>query len=337
MMLSHSAKECYLTCPKKWELYYKEKLRSKYISSALFFGAALDEALNVLLLDKKKNLTEEEKELLKFSPLEIFLREFKNVKILGKKVDISQSEYAQYYKSDLDIKLLEPQDHKSVIEFANKLEIELQSFDDIEKFVEEVHLNLKAKQKLDIETQKVYNNICWFSLYRKGVLLLQEYEQQIMPEIEEVFEIQKRIVLPDGEDEFVGVIDLICSFNSESGVKYVCDNKSSSQPYKQDSVALSAQLAGYSEHEENENCAYIVLEKKLRKREPRTRSQIIKDKMPEETKNQTFDELTHVFHEINACNFEKNMDNCFQYGRKCEYYDYCRTGDLKGLQYKDKK
>lgn len=337
MRLSHSAKDCYLTCPKKWELYYKQKLRSRYIGSALVFGSAIDEALNTMLLEKKKELTEEEQELLELTPEETFLKHFKTARILKDQVDIRKSDQIYYFKSDLDLQLLEAKDHKKVLDFSKEVGIELETFENIEQFVEEVHLNLKAKQKLDTETQKVYNYICWLSLCQKGLLLLDEYRKNIMPEIEEVFDVQKRISLPDGDDEFVGVIDVICSFHSEPGVKYVCDNKTSSRPYKQDSVSLSAQLAGYSEYEENDNCAYIVLEKKLRKREPRVRSAIIKDRMPEEMKNQTFDELTEVFHEINAGNFEKNMDNCFQYGRKCDYYSHCRTGCLEGLDYKDKK
>lgn len=337
MKLSHSAKKCYLTCPKKWELYYKQKLRSKYVGSALVFGGAIDEALNTMLLEKKKELTKEEQELAELTPEETFLNYFKITRILNNQLDIRKSDKVYYFKSDLDLDLLQAKDHKKVLEFANELGIELKSFGDIEQFLEEVNLSLKAKQRLDTETQRVYNYICWLSLYQKGLLLIDEYRKKIMPEIEEVFEVQKRISLPDGDDEFVGVIDVICSFHSESGIKYVCDNKTSSRPYKQDSVALSAQLAGYSEYEENENCAFIVLEKKLRKREPRVRSAIIKDKMPEETKDETFDELTHVFHEINEGNFEKNMDNCFQYGRKCDYFEYCRTGSLEGLEYKEKK
>ena len=338
MRLSHTGKETYLTCPKKWELYYKEKLRSTLVGSALFFGGAIDEALNRMLLEKKKELTEEEQDLMDFTPEQLFEDHFRNVRILDKKLDISQSSQALYYKSDLDVTLLEPTDYSSVITFANTIDIDLQNARDVAQFIEEAQTQMKAG--LDEDTQKVYNYLCWLSLLRKGYMLIDAYRKHVMPQIEEVFDVQKRISLPDENDEFIGVIDLICSFNSEPGVKYVCDNKTSSRAYKEDSVRTSEQLAAYSEHEEIRNCAYIVLEKKIRKREPKTRSDIIKDKMPESMINETFEKLTEVFYGINEEHFEKNMDACFQYGRRCEYYDYCRTGDLKNLKYmkpKEKK
>lgn len=338
MRLSHTAKEMYLTCPKKWELYYKEKLRSTQIGSALFFGAAIDEALNRMLLDKKKKLTEEEEDLLSFTPEQIFENYLKNVRVLTKVINISTSSQAMYYKSDLDISLLEPSDFKEVIRFANTLDINLENVGDVTEFVTEAQEQMKAG--LDEDTQRVYNQVCWFSLLRKGYMLIEAYRTQIMPEIEEVFDVQKRISLPDGDDEFVGVIDLVCSFTSEPGVKYVCDNKTSSRSYKQDSVRTSEQLAAYSEYEGNAKCAYIVVEKKLRKREPRVRCNIIKDTMPTEMVDNTFDKLTDVFHGINEGSFDKDMEACFQYGRKCEYFQNCRTGDTKNLEYvkyKEKK
>jgi len=336
MRLSHSAKETYLTCPKKWELHYKQRLRSKFIGSALFFGAAIDEALNRLLLDKKKTkFTKEDKLLLKLSPEETFIKHFTNVYVQDKTIDISKSNQAMYYKSDLDLSLIQSKDYSKIFLFADSLDITLNNFLEISEFVEEAQKLMK--KGLDNSTQRLYNYITWLSLCEKGLLLINTYKNQIMPQIEEVFEVQKRIVLPDGEDEFVGVIDLICSFYDEPGVKYICDNKTSSQPYKQDSVCLSSQLAGYSEYEENDNCAYIVLEKKIRKREPKTRTSIIKDKMPKEMVDKTFETLTEVFHKISEENFEKNLDACYQYGRKCPYYNYCRTNDLTNLKYLKKK
>ena len=50
--LSHSARETFETCGYKYELHYNKRLRSILTSSALLFGSAFDEALNVLLLDR---------------------------------------------------------------------------------------------------------------------------------------------------------------------------------------------------------------------------------------------------------------------------------------------
>ncbi len=335
MRLSHTAKETYLTCPQKWKLYYQDKLRSTLIGSALFFGSAIDEALNRLLLEKKSELTEEEKALMEFTPEATFVSSFSQARVANETVRIATSEQAMYYKSDLDIDLLDDGDYKDIEDFGSIVEIILKNRSDVEAFTEECQELFK--KGVDTDTQRMYNYICWLSLKQKGLMLIDAYRKQVMPEIEEVFDVQKRISLPDGDDEFMGYIDAILSFNSESGVKYVCDNKTSSRPYKQDSVQTSEQLACYSEHEENDKCAFIVLEKKLRKREPKVRSNIIKDTMPEETINDTFDKITEVFEGVSEEKFEKNFDACYQYGRKCEYYDYCRTGDLKNLKYVGKK
>jgi hypothetical protein len=331
MRLSHTAKETYLTCPQKWKLYYQDKLRSTLIGSALFFGSAIDDALNRMLLEKKSELTEEEKALMEFTPEATFVGSFSQARVANDIVRIATSEQAMYYKSDLDIDLLNDGDYKDIKDFGEEVEIILENRTEVESFVEECQQLFK--KGVDTDTQRLYNYICWLSLKQKGLMLIEAYRKDIMPEIEEVFDVQKRISLPDGDDEFMGYIDAILSFNSESGVKYVCDNKTSSRPYKQDSVGVSEQLAGYAEHEGISKCAFIVLEKKLRKREPRVRTQIIKDTMPETTVDETFDKLTDVFNGISEEHFDKDFDSCYQYGRKCEYYQQCRTGDLKNLKY----
>lgn len=54
--ISHSAWGKYLTCGKLYDLHYNHRLRPKGTSSALVFGTAIDEALNVLLLKKDLGL-----------------------------------------------------------------------------------------------------------------------------------------------------------------------------------------------------------------------------------------------------------------------------------------
>lgn len=54
--ISHSAWNKYLTCPKMYDLHYNKRLRPQGTSSALVFGSAVDEALNVLLLKKDLGL-----------------------------------------------------------------------------------------------------------------------------------------------------------------------------------------------------------------------------------------------------------------------------------------
>jgi hypothetical protein len=338
MYLSHSAKEMYLTCPKKWQLHYQDKLRSELVGSALFFGSAFDEAQNRMLLEKKKTLDMSETLLMNQTSEETFISCFSKVWIIDQYVDIAKSEKAMYYKSDLDTELLEPKDYKEIFEFAKELKIDVSCPDSTQAFTEECQAIFK-KGTVDTETQRLYNFITWLSVKNKGLLMLQAYEEQVMPLIEEVFDVQKKISLKDDDSELRGVIDVICSFHTEPGIKYVCDNKTSSRAYKEDSVSISEQLSTYAEHEQINRCAYLVTEKKLRKRSPRVRCTVIKDTISDEFINKTFDTITEVFHNIKDEKFDKDFDACFQYGRKCPYFDYCRTGEVKNLRYvpKEKK
>lgn len=335
--LSHSASQKYQECSEKWRLHYREKLRSTRLASPLFFGSALDDALGRICLEKKKELTDAEKLLMNSDEFETFDSSFSRVYSNGNYLEIAQSPLADYFASDYTLELLEDGDFENIFVYGNSLDFEIDSSEAVDLFIEETKQMLKNKVKLDENTQRLRNYIIWLSLRRKGHLMLKEYRVQILPLIHEVFAIQDQVSLPDSEDEFIGYIDLICSFKDEENVKYVVDHKTSSRPYKQDSVLESDQLAAYSEYAEIDKCAFIVLNKKIYKREPIIKMQVIKDVMPNEKVDETFDKISEVLYNIKAENFEQNFDACFSYGRKCDYYNYCREKSLKNLVYTGKK
>lgn len=329
MKLSHSAKEKYLTCPEKWRLYYQEKLRSKKLNSPLFFGRAIDEALNRILLDKKAELTEEEKEIFKKTEREIFIDNMLKTIHNNDVVDLPKNKDCLYFKSDVDTSLLDLEDIKDLDTYSK--EVDYVGIFNPDAFISYCHERFKNKKQLTKEEQLLYNYTAWKCLYRKGLMLLEAYRRQILPQIENVITIQEKVELPDEDDIFIGYIDFIASFVEEPGVEYVCDNKTSSKAYKKDSVRTSPQLSIYSEYKENDNCAFIVLEKKIRKRSPKVRTSIIKDKINELQRDETFDNITNVYHDIKDGKFFKNKENCFQFGRPCEYYKLCHYGDKSDL------
>lgn len=332
--LSHSSVEKYLQCPKKWELHYRKKLRPDYTGSALFLGSALDEAFGRLLLDKKSSLTEEEAELKKHSAEDIFRENMNNIQINRKTLSLSETlPNLRFFKSDCDLSLLEARDRIEICEYA---EFEIRPTE-LEQFVEEFQQMLKNKTQPEQVEQNVYNYICHYSLYRKGLLLIEAYRQEIIPKIHEVYEIQKKIEINDGDDLYMGYIDFTASFVDDPNTVYVIDNKTSSKPYKDDSVRKSQQLASYCEYMQTNSAAYIVVEKKLRKREPRVRTQIIRDTIPEETFDAVFDKISEVFYNIEENNFPMVKDQegdkaCFAFGQRCEFFDYCRNGSKKFLK-----
>jgi len=326
--LSHSASQKYQGCAYQYKLHYIDRLRSAYIGSALIFGTALDDAFSRLLLEKKRTLSDADRLLMVPTAKETFLSSMSKTFLNNGYLDVDKSSQIKYFKSDCDVSLLSDTNRQQVSDHAGEMGFDVDP-DNIEQFVEEFRAIKYPENENEIS---VYNYICWLSLVKKGLLLIDSYVENVIPKIHEVFDIQKEICLPDEDGNgVIGYIDIIASFTDEPDKVYIVDNKTSSSKYPENAVLESEQLATYCEHEQVFDAAYIVVEKKLRKRDPRTRIQIIRDVMPEEQIDNTFDKLTEVFHNINEGKFEQNWDSCFQFGQPCPYYKYCRGGDLKGL------
>jgi thymidylate kinase len=320
--LSHSAANKYEQCPAMYFYHYVERIRPIAKGSALFFGSALDEAFNVLLESKKEVITYDFDD---------------SVSVLQHAYDEFDTQWCkqlenpniEYFKSDIDLSLLLDIDHEALKEFDPEV-------GDYEAFISECFDLIKSKQTLCDEDQRLYNRIAWNSLYRKGMMMVEAYHDNILPQIHTVFDIQKKVELPDeNENMLIGYIDAIVSFIDSPDRKVVLDNKSSSKAYPEDSVANSPQLGTYCEHEGSEWGAYAVVEKGIRKREPRTRTQLIIDKVSEKTIDETFEMYDNVLDGIENGEFEKNYDSgCYFFGRPCDYYAYCRSNGKvkKGLE-----
>jgi hypothetical protein len=324
IQLSHSASQKFLECGMKYKLHYIDRIRPVKLGSALFFGGAVDEALNVLLGAKKKIVTYDFDESV--SVLQHALDEFDTqwVKQL-------ENPNIEYFKSDIDLSVLLDIDLEAISEFDKEVE-------NHEEFLEECFAILKAKDTMSEEDQLLYNRIAWHCLYRKGLMLIEAYNNDILPQIHTVFDIQKKVELPDDHgNNLIGYIDAIVSFIDAPDKKVVLDNKTSSKPYKDDSVAESPQLATYCEHEGLDTASYAVVEKAIRKRDPRTRTQLIIDKIPEKTFDKTFEEYDNVLEGIENEEFDKNYESgCYSFGRPCDYYHYCRSNakNMNGLENK---
>jgi hypothetical protein len=198
--------------------------------------------------------------------------------------------------------------------------------------MEEAKAVLKAKKKLSQADLKLFNYTTWLTLMRKGQLMVQAYREQVLPQIHEVFSIQERVTLPNATgDELTGLIDFTCDFVDEIGTLYICDNKTSSKPYKESTTAESGQLATYCEFKETNKAAYVVVEKKLYKNVPTIRIQVIRDTIPEETFAATFTEYDNALYNVKNEVFEKNFKACFEFGRVCPYYKLCKYGKKDGL------
>jgi hypothetical protein len=324
LKVSHSRLERYKQCSESYRLYYEENLTGLKIGSALFFGSAIDAALELFLLKKKVNLTERELTLQltedAYSMFDKTMREQNGVQL-------ETNPLCDYFASDFDPNVLKAEDLLLLDKSYGGV--------DIYAFWDWCNKQIQLKKELDEDDRIMFNHINWLSLYRKGELLLKAYELEILPQIYEVFEIQKDISLTNSAgDELIGKIDFIASFIDEPETRWVVDNKTSSKAYTMDSVIKSPQLNIYCEAEDIPRGAFIVMEKKVRIREPKIRVDIVKDNIDEELKGLIFSEVDDTLHKIAAREFQKKASpkDCWLFGKPCSFYNLCWKGDSSGLQ-----
>lgn len=323
--VSFSALDCFEQCSEKYRLRYREKLSSEKISSPLFFGTAIDAAVELLLLKKKRNLSDKELDLLltedAFSVFDKTMKEQNGILL-------ERNPLCEYFYSDFDHSLLTEEDF-------SYLKKAYPSILDWEEFFVYCKKYIKTHGELKTGSKVAFNNLCWLSLYRKGEMMLKAYAQNILPEIEEVFDIQKEVeLINESGDKLRGKIDFIASFKDDPTARLIIDNKTSSEAYKSDSVANSVQLAIYCEAETCNRAAYVVMEKKMRIKEPRARTQIVKDTITEEHKQKTFDIVEQKLNNIACENFSKkdSPKDCVFFGKPCEFFNLCWHGRMDGLK-----
>lgn len=192
--LSYSAARKFQECAKSYEYHYINKYRSKYQSSALVFGTAIDVAFGSMLKKESDWLQKYEK-IWKFQKIN------DKYQYLPKCVDIVYSD------SEMDFDLLLPQDH-------DKIKAELK-INDVKSFYEDLK---EAKQTyswdiLPYEKKLAFNFINWFSLFRKGIVMLNSLEKNIVPNIIEVLDTQTYVKLVNADgDVITGFADMVVRY-----------------------------------------------------------------------------------------------------------------------------
>jgi hypothetical protein len=233
--------------------------------------------------------------------LETFRKNFRYYTINGNRVDLSISSQVRYSKSDLDIDV----------------------FSDSE---------LKALEGKSVQFQS------WAALQKKGEMLITAYHQEILPKIKKVLDTQVYFSIPNEiGDEIIGYADLICEW--EDGRLIIPDHKTSSISAKEvaKNEGYLKQTALYFEAFKGkyplDSTGFIVLEKKMRKKEPRARVDFIFEKPTEEFVDQTLNEFDDVLHSIKMAEFPCLSPKCDVYGSECCYKKFCQSGgtDMTGL------
>lgn len=240
----------------------------------------------------------------------------------------------------------------------------LELFNELREVVDDAGKQANPNEVLKNPTDlSYYNFCCWLSMRQKGLLLVQSFLKDIYPLIDEVKSVQKEVKLPNAAgDRYVGKLDFELSFKDEPGVFYTTDFKTSSmsKKYKLSDINDKGQIASYDVFAGNNKGAYIVQYKQIQnaricekcetvcennrvktcKEEVNGKKcngkfkkdllkyvkfDILRDDIQYETKERVFEQIDRVLKDVKTGIFHQNRDECFQFGKKCPYYYYCRS------------
>lgn len=362
--LSHSAIERYKSCPRSYKLHYIDKIREEQIGSALFFGGAIDAALGEM---KKLKMPSYKGEIR--DPFEVFLEKMSKCKYNKEEIELPFTLKTRYLTSDYDEDLIIeeyiPELRKYLVENGYESDNPIEVMRQLQRFIK-----VNGFIKLD-ELDKIFYNYCsWISLCVKGSMMIDAYKKDLLPQIEEVISIQKEVNLPNSSGDYItGYIDFEAKLVGKTGI-WTCDDKTSGNKYKNTSIKESQQLCIYSEYTNNNQAAYFVLIKKVRKTQHKTclkcgkittgreqkcsnggtgknrcngdfkikticsiDTQIITDEITEEQKDLTFSGFHDILYNIREENFPRiRHEECFQYGKRCSYFERCHGKDRNSME-----
>jgi len=204
---------------------------------------------------------------------------------------------------------------------------------------------LFTEEELILHKEMDHTEKAYYSLLRKGKMMITEFHDNILPNIKRTIAMQEPInIKNEYGDEIIGFADMIVEW--KDGRILVLDLKTSASPYKKDAVLTEekgSQTALYYEALKDkyklDGAGFLVLEKKVRVRDPQMRSQILIDVPPEELIQETFDNFDKVFYDIRQAKFPCTAPVCNRFGKKCSNAGFCSSGgvDVTGLVRKEVK
>lgn len=328
LTLSYSRVDTYLSCGQKYKLQYIDYIIPSHIPSPFILGGSIDDATSHILFDKAKG--DLYVPFNKQDMVDDFRRKLEYYTFQNEQIYVPTSPLIKYAKADIDTSLLTESDIGYIQAYADTFKVDIDSIDD---FVDHCFTTLKGgRDKLDTELLSIYNLIAWRSLHNKGLMMLDAFKVWADENVIETHSIQKKIEIENLEgDKFIGYLDFEATM--KDGNKYTMDLKTASNPtaqYKDNCIDTALQLHIYAE-QTNKKVGYIILDKNIRKKEPRTRVRELYGKVTEEMLDNSFDLIDDVMVDIKAEKFEKNKNACNDYSG-CQYRKLCWENSMAGLE-----
>lgn len=158
----------------------------------------------------------------------------------------------------------------------------------------------------------------YYTLLNKGLRMLAEYEQNLLPEIKLVLSVQGEFTIPIPETEHTvgGKLDLQAVLQDDK--KYIIDNKTTSTPYPKNSAETKEQTALYSIGCPGfDGVGFFTVNKKT------FATQKLLGVPPKELQEAVIKQFQDLAKNIDEGKFDKNKKGCYSFGSKCQFYSHC--------------
>lgn len=249
--LSHTQSSLFQECPQKYAYQYIENIRPETIGGALVFGSAIDKALEALVQGGDYKT--------------VFLGTFSEQTINGAVQEVPSNPYIVYANSDYDPELIFEEDLEYLSQVLNGRYFKDVAYEIYEK------KDTVGFENLSLQDRSYLNIIVWHCLKNKGLMVLEEAKNDVLPKFKKIIQTQVPVNLTNGEgDSIMGFADLVAEWEGVNK-PIVFDFKTTSKVYDQDSVLTSPQLALYvhdlsDKYDNTRYAGFIVFNKNLEKK-----------------------------------------------------------------------
>jgi hypothetical protein len=315
--LSHTSVSLYNECGRKYKLHYIDKIRSKDEKSALYFGKCLDNALNILLLNKDLN-----------EALKLFEIDWKNAPTNLK-----------YSKSDYDQELIDWED-----------KVEGSPWDSLrikgELLIMAYHTAVLPKIKNVVIIQKpvsIKNNegdevagfLDLIVEWEDGKTYLMDNKSSSIPySLTSAKESQQLVLyyyLEKDNYKLDGVGFIVLSKKINKNKVKTCKVCGTTSTGREKTCAKMVLKPGRFTKEERCNNEFSI------SYNPTVDVQFIINQVDEKDEDKCVDTFDLANNGILNQNFEPNFRACVGKYGKCVYFDYCKRDSMEGLIKKEQK
>lgn len=347
--ISHSGRGKYDHCPMMYRLHYVDKIRPAGTTSALLFGSAIDKACELYIKERHG-----------FRERETFKQAWKEQEINGTLTELQCCTEIEYSSADFDADVLIESDNEYIIKDTIYKSVSdlVKAGQDKERIAYANWISLYRKGNMLV---KAFCN--WVDENVEEVLGTQVPIELEDGDGNQVTGFADFVIKVYGYDKPI-LVDLktTARYYQKGSVK------------ESEQLALYYFYLKQTKFPDMERAAFLVLSKNIKKNKvktckscgavtnsthktcnatvngkrcngefdvvmnPEATVQYIHDEIDQTFIDETIDKFNVTVVNIEAGNFEKNLEGCnAYYGRECPYKKYCQSGCMDGLIKKEEK